>query len=126
MLAVLVMALMLPTAAGATSKYKALYRFKGGSDGANPSAGLIFDATGSLYGTTEGGGSSNGGVVFKLTPNTDGSWTESVLHSFTGADGQLPVAGLIFDKGGNLYGTTQPARTARVTHAESLLEPRQP
>ena len=46
------------------------------------------------------------GTVFKLAPNQDGSWTESVLHSFNGSDGAFPYAGLIFDAAGNLYGTT--------------------
>jgi uncharacterized repeat protein (TIGR03803 family) len=86
-----------------------LHRFSGGADGANPWAGLIFDATGkNLYGTTTRGAAADHGVVFKLKPNPDGGWTESVLHSFTGsADGGGPLAGLIFDAAGkNLYGTT--------------------
>jgi hypothetical protein len=95
-----------------------LYTFAGGSDGANPDAGLIFDASGSLYGTTVFGGplgcaylsfNLGCGVVFKLTPPTisGGAWTETVLHSFTGgSDGANPFAGLIFDASGALYGTT--------------------
>ena len=80
----------------AASEFKILHVFKG-ADGANPLGGLIFDAAGNLYGTTAGGGSSstectspglNGcGIVFKLAPNPDGTWTESVLHTFSGADG---------------------------------------
>jgi uncharacterized repeat protein (TIGR03803 family) len=86
--------------------------FTAGVDGAYPLAGLIFDLAGNLYGTTAGGGDLGChkpygcGVVFKLTPNPDGTWTESVLHSFTGADGWEPDAGLIFDATGNLYSTT--------------------
>ena len=62
-----------------------LYSFKGGSDGGNPDAGLISDAAGNLYSTTNRGGdlsqcSPGCGTVFTLTPNADGSWTESVLH----------------------------------------------
>jgi uncharacterized repeat protein (TIGR03803 family) len=76
-----------------------------GADGKLPRAELIFDAAGNLYGTTNGGGPSNDGVVFRLKPNSDGTWTESVLHSFSGADGAAPVGGLVFDAG-NLYGTT--------------------
>ena len=66
--------------------------FTGGADGDNPYAGLIFDAAGNLYGTTLHGGQTIGvGVVFKLTPNSDGTWTESVLYNFSGgADGALP------------------------------------
>jgi uncharacterized repeat protein (TIGR03803 family) len=48
-------------------------------DGENPVASLIFDQAGNLYGTTSSGGAHGGGTVFKLTPNADGSWRESVL-----------------------------------------------
>jgi uncharacterized repeat protein (TIGR03803 family) len=75
-------------------------------DGASPVAGLIFDAEGNLYGTTYSGGAHGSGTVFKVTP----SGKETVLHSFCSqsdcADGNEPYAGLIFDKKGNLYGTT--------------------
>ena len=86
-------------------------------DGAMPAAGLTSDATGNLYGTTAYGGESVTncdniacGVAFELTPNSDGSWTESVLYSFCSleqcSDGSVPLAGVIMDKAGNLYGTT--------------------
>ncbi len=75
-------------------------------DGAEPLARLTFDAAVSLYGTTAYGGAQNEGVVFKLAPKPDGTWTESVLYSFTGPDGARPAAALTFDAGGNLYGTT--------------------
>ena len=81
---------------------------KGGStDGASPMAGLVMDSTGNLYGTTYTGGIGDG-TVFKLTPPaTSGEpWTESVLLMFDGADGNQPLAGLITDAKGNLYGTT--------------------
>ena len=83
-------------------------------DGAFPFASLIFDQAGNLYGTTEDGGAhGDGGTVFKLAPNADGSWRESVLHSFCSrtncGDGAQPEAGLIFDPAGNLYGTTSRA-----------------
>jgi uncharacterized repeat protein (TIGR03803 family) len=86
-----------------------LYRFKGGSDGATPPAGLVFDSNGALYGATFVGGSKNSGTVFKLTPPDAGhsQWTESVLHSFGNEnDGASPYAGLIIDRSGALYGTT--------------------
>ncbi len=74
------------------------------SDGGDPMAGLVRDAQGNLYGTTSEGGAGKQGVVFKL----DAAGHESVLHAFTsGEDGAYPVAGLIFDAQGNLYGTTQ-------------------
>jgi uncharacterized repeat protein (TIGR03803 family) len=78
-----------------------------GTDGCLPWGGVILDATGSLYGTTWVCGSNNAGVVFKLTPTGDGSWTETLLHTFGGGtDGANPEAALIFDSAGNLYGTT--------------------
>lgn len=82
-----------------------LYTFTGGGDGGAPTAGLIFDSAGSLYGTTTVGGLHNRGTVFQMTPTGSG-WTENVLYSFMGGDGYQPVSGLIFDHQGNLYGTT--------------------
>ncbi|HET6378160.1 MAG TPA: choice-of-anchor tandem repeat GloVer-containing protein [Methylocella sp.] len=93
-------------------KETVLYRFKGGVDGAFPEAGLIFDQSGALYGTTRFGGQASGqgfGTVFKLTPPLPGKtqWTETVLYRFQrGNDGAFPQAGLIFDQSGALYGTT--------------------
>jgi uncharacterized repeat protein (TIGR03803 family) len=83
-----------------------LYRFKGGTDGAGPVGGLIFDQAGNLYGTTTYGG-SGWGTVFKLSPRS-GEWTETVIYSFQGGtNGALPYAGLVFDGAGSLYGTTR-------------------
>jgi len=85
-----------------------LYRFTGGTDGANPYAGLIRDANGNLYGATHNGGVSQGcggascGTVFKL----DKAGKETVLYSFQGTDGAYPQGSLILDAQGNLYGTT--------------------
>lgn len=96
---------LMPNANG-TWTVKILHVFRG-RDGANPSAGVIFDAAGNLFGTTQAGGAHGAGTVFKLTPNSNGTWTETVIYSFTGgADGNQPYAGLIFDTLGNLYGTT--------------------
>jgi uncharacterized repeat protein (TIGR03803 family) len=77
------------------------------ADGDFPSAGMVFDEKGNMYGTTFWGGNGGDGVVFKLTPEGK----ETVLYNFCVqsrcADGQHPAAGLIFDKNGNLYGTTR-------------------
>jgi uncharacterized repeat protein (TIGR03803 family) len=96
-------------------KERVLYRFTGKDDGNSPQAGLILGKTGSLFGTTLYGGKgtcstfgyTGCGTVFELR-RSQGSWTERVLHSFRGgsSDGAYPAAGLIFDKNGNLYGTT--------------------
>jgi len=83
-----------------------LYSFAAGSDGANPESGVLFDTAGNLYGTTYLGGSPGYGTVYKLAHSLSG-WTESVIYSFGGGnDGANPVAFLIFNKAGNLYGTT--------------------
>jgi uncharacterized repeat protein (TIGR03803 family) len=89
---------------------KILHSFVGrAKDGAYPYAGVVFDAQGNLYGTTNAGGSPSCdlgcGTVFKLAP--DG--TETVLHDFAGApnDGAGPGAALVFGPQGNLYGTTR-------------------
>jgi uncharacterized repeat protein (TIGR03803 family) len=111
LLLIAIVVLLLAPGAGAASKLKLLHTFKNNNkDGFFPYAGLIFNAAGNLYGTTESGGANDRGTVFELTPNADGSWTESVLYSFCSltncADGDDPIAGLIFDQAGNLYGTT--------------------
>jgi uncharacterized repeat protein (TIGR03803 family) len=91
-------------------RYAVLHNFSG-RDGATPVADLVRDASGNVYGTTRAGGTygttHQGGVVYKVAP--DG--TETVLHSFSygvpdSVDGAVPVAGLVFDAAGNLYGTT--------------------
>jgi len=90
-----------------TGKWKEsiLHTFSGGSDGSEPAAGVIVDAAGNVYGTTEVGGTK--GLVFQLTLGTNGKWKETVLHNFGGSDGARPMAGLVLDATGNLYGTTQ-------------------
>jgi uncharacterized repeat protein (TIGR03803 family) len=81
-------------------------------DGAQPYAGMIFDSKGNLYGTTSHGGNTSAceggcGVVFELSPDGKGNWTETILYSFDATDGSNPLAALTFDSSGNLYGTTE-------------------
>jgi uncharacterized repeat protein (TIGR03803 family) len=90
-------------------KEEILYSFGGGSDGANPYAGLIRDNVGNLYGTTTSGGDlscaqpGGCGTVFKI--DTTGAYR--VLHAFTtGSDGEFPYGGLLLDSAGNLFGST--------------------
>jgi uncharacterized repeat protein (TIGR03803 family) len=86
----------------ATGKLKLLHSFAGMPDGQNPYSRLIRDAAGNFYGTTFYGGASGYGTVFKL----DAAGKLTILHSFSGlADGGHPIAGLILDPAGNLYGT---------------------
>ena len=107
-LMIVIVIFMLVPGAGAQSKYKTLHQFTTSGDGSLPYASLILDAAGSLYGTASHGGAYGYGVVFKLTSNQDGQWTESVLYSFAGGtDGTYPGAPLLFDSVGNLYGTTR-------------------
>lgn len=85
-----------------------LHSFSGGSDGEYPYfAGVILDASGNLYGTMFEGGNYDGGIVFELTHNPSGGWTEHVLHTLgASGDGGAPECGLTFDSSGNLYGST--------------------
>jgi uncharacterized repeat protein (TIGR03803 family) len=95
-------------------KPKAIYAFKGGTDGALPWGNLAFDGQGNVYGTTIIGGSTacGCGVVYELTPQS-GSYKETVLYRFTGyGDGNGPVGGPVLDAAGNLYGTTSGGGTS--------------
>lgn len=95
------------------STLKVLYNFctqANCADGSFPMAGLVRDAQGNLFGTTETGGTHDNGVVFKVSPKGK-KWSYKVLHDFcySCGDGAFPVAGLILDTEGNLYGTTMAA-----------------
>src|SRR5450631_523575 len=95
------------TRALATSREQVIYAFSGFPDCGNlPTDSLIADESGNLYGTTLDGGAYKQGCVFRLSPTADGGWSEAILHSFSGPDGAFPGAALVFDKSGNLYGTT--------------------
>ena len=73
------------------------------ADGAVPGGGVLRDGAGNLYGTTSEGGSLLYGTVFKL----DSSGKETILHNFSGKNGDWPDLGVVRDSKGNLYGTTQ-------------------
>ena len=83
-----------------------LYEFSGQPDAGPPIGGVAFDSAGNLYGTTVYGGVYDGGALFELSPAGSG-WTETVLHSFGNEpDGFGPLAGVIIDQQGNIFGTT--------------------
>jgi uncharacterized repeat protein (TIGR03803 family) len=83
-----------------------LHSFTGGADGGGPyGERLILDSSGRVYGTTQGGGQSQFGTVFRLTPTAAGQWNERVLYSFNGKLAANPFSGLVMDGKGNLYGT---------------------
>jgi uncharacterized repeat protein (TIGR03803 family) len=111
------MASLFVTVTCMVAQEKVLHSFDG-TNGSSPFDGLVFDAEGNLYGTTELGGTGlcavlgeviGCGTVLELSPKTGGGWTVKVLHNFidNGGGGNWPYAGLILDAAGNLYGTTQ-------------------
>jgi uncharacterized repeat protein (TIGR03803 family) len=86
---------------GSSVKESILHNFGSGSDGTVPVAGVTFDASGNLYGTTSLGGAKDYGTVYKLVKST---WAETILHSFAdGDDGAVPYAGLVASSG-KFYG----------------------
>jgi len=106
--------LAVPAVAVAQDAYafKILHAFGAAGDGIGPYSGVIFDKQGNLYGETLTGGNTSCsygcGTVYELSPQKDGSWTETILYSFTGAgDGYEPNGGLAMDASGHLYGVTR-------------------
>ena len=88
-----------------------LYAFQTTLNGKDPAGGLVADAAGNLYGTTQYGGAYDYGTVFELTPNSQGGWTNTVIYNFKGTtggakDGWDPMGTLTLDAAGNLYGAT--------------------
>ena len=87
-----------------------LHRFTGFSDGAETSSGVTLDTAGNLYGTTLIGGGKNGctggcGTVYKVAPQHNGRWRETLIHTFgNGHNGAWPYGGVVMEKAGNLYG----------------------
>jgi uncharacterized repeat protein (TIGR03803 family) len=119
-----------PSAPGGAWMAAVLHNFTGGSDGGSPSASPIIGPKGELYGTTWYGGTSNLGTVYELTPpaSPGGAWTETVLHAFTGlnGDGASPWAGLVIGKNGQLYGTTVAGGTSNNGTVFELTPPASP
>jgi uncharacterized repeat protein (TIGR03803 family) len=93
-----------PTVQGDSWTENVLFSFESGYD---LNDGLVFDKAGNLYGSTYSGGEKGKGMVFELSPSQDGTWSATVIHAFTGADGSYPVDGPIIDSEGNLYGPLQ-------------------
>jgi uncharacterized repeat protein (TIGR03803 family) len=88
---------------------KVIHTFSGyPKDGSDPDGTLVFDGEGRLYGTTQFGGASGYGTVYKLIPEEKGEWRERILYSFEGGptDGGVPFAGIILDAAGDIFGTT--------------------
>jgi uncharacterized repeat protein (TIGR03803 family) len=97
-----------PASNGQLATESLLFSFKASTkSGTNPSGSLLFDASGNLYGVTNGGGSANNdGVVYELTP-AKATWTQTILYTFSKQSGANPVGGLTWNPTtGALYGTT--------------------
>jgi uncharacterized repeat protein (TIGR03803 family) len=83
---------------------KVIHSFKGGNDGMDPySSPLAIDAKGRLYGATPSGGAHDSGVVYELTPQSNGTWSEKIIYAFPNAGLGDPFGGLAMDRAGNLY-----------------------
>jgi uncharacterized repeat protein (TIGR03803 family) len=87
-----------------------------GTDGYYPLAGVVLDAAGNLYGNTQFGGNNSGcyqqgcGVIYELSPSSNGTWTENILYVFenlAGDGGSIPSGRIAMDSAGNIYGTTE-------------------
>jgi uncharacterized repeat protein (TIGR03803 family) len=120
-----------PASAGGSWTQTVLHSFGGSGDGQNPNAGVAIGEGGVLYGTTTYGGNTSCtfgcGTVYSLTPpvSPGGSWTETVIHEFSGADGNYPYSTPLIGPGGVLYGTC-PQGGAGVGTAYSLTPPASP
>jgi hypothetical protein len=102
------------------------YHFQGGPDGFAPIGNLIRDASGNLYGITQYGGISSPrfgyGTVYELSPALSGTWTKTLLYTFTGLlDGGYPAGGLAFDRSGNLYGVASVGGTTTQDNGSGTL-----
>ncbi len=100
--------LMRPATEGGVWTMNVLHSFGSFTgDGNEPGVGVVIDPQSkAIYGTTEEGGTNDSGTIFQLVL-TQGTWSENILHSFIGTDGSQPIAGMISDSAGNLYGTAR-------------------
>jgi uncharacterized repeat protein (TIGR03803 family) len=107
MMAAIGCALSSPASAQVQDQFQILHSFGSAGDGSGPTGLLVLDQEGNLYGTALGG-VDDGGIVYELTPEGNGEWTETILHNFPyndPNDGYWPT-GVVIDGAGNLYGAT--------------------
>ena len=133
-----VFALAPPATAGGAWKFATVYSFKGGADGAAPSAGLVIGTNKVLYGATPYGGTgtctnslpyAGCGTISQLTPpaSAGAGWTETILHTFTGgADGANPMGALALGSNGALFGTTVAGGSSNLGTTFELTPPLRP
>ena len=94
-------------APGGAWTFKVIHAFTGGTDGATGSAGRMILRHGHVYGAATAGGDYGSGVVFELRPRGAGEWDFKTIYAFRGQpDGSFPYGALLFDRSGNIYGTT--------------------
>jgi hypothetical protein len=122
----IVFALLPPKSGSSTWTEEILHAFGKGQvgDGEKPTAPVAIGRNGALYGTTVDGGQSGDGTAFELKPPTvaRGAWTELVIWSFTGSDGERPLAGLSIGANGALYGTTSGSNSPRKALPATVFE----
>lgn len=110
-LALLLIPIFFAAQSASAQSFRVIYAFTGGADGAAPQGNLVQDKMGNFYGTTYGGGAHQKGTIFKISP----TGTESVLYSFIGTtDAGNPLAGLVIDPAGTLYGTAEGGEGAQL------------
>jgi uncharacterized repeat protein (TIGR03803 family) len=83
-----------------------LHVFSQSTDGGQPLASPVMDATGNIYGSTQYYGPNAEGVLWQLTPSSGGPWNENIIHTYHGVNDGYWCAGLGFDPHGRLFGTT--------------------
>jgi len=125
--AILFIVVMLAGSAFAGTSYSVIYPFPNAGHGYRPYE-LIADSAGNLYGATQYGGDSCCGVVYQLTPpdNENGTWKQTILHSFSQGRFGAGIDSLILDGSGNLYGVASAAGKLGFGYVFKLAPPNQP